>query len=204
MPTLANEKAMTDSGDSFLLVAAHERPPLSEAALRHKMAARAGMAHSSHWVSFRNREFVRSRLSHFHQAGPRSEDGLDLRPGGFEPGDEHAPQKIAGANPKHLRAVRDPARHSSKILILGDDDRAFGERARPDVGVIGVAQSDLSQCGRVMTPIAQPLCELGRKLCVHNEPHCLFGGNDDWMAELGNGVGEARTDVFWLQVRKVH
>jgi hypothetical protein len=35
-----------------------------------------------------------------------------------------------------------------------------------------------------MTPIAQPLGELGRKLRVNNEPHCLFGGNDDGMAEL--------------------
>ena len=54
-----------------------------------------------------------------------------------------------------------------------------------------------------MTPIAQPLSELGRKLRVNNEPHCLFGGNDDWMAELGNRVGEARTKVFRLQVREV-
>jgi hypothetical protein len=49
-----------------------------------------------------------------------------------------------------------------------------------------------------MPAIAQPLCELGRKLCVNNEPLRLLGGNDDWMAKLGNRVGEARTDVFGL------
>jgi hypothetical protein len=148
--------------------------------------------------SFKTASFVHRRLSHFHEAGARLEDGFDLRPDRFEPRNEDAPEKIAGANPKHLRAVRDPACHRGKILILGDDDGALGEGTRPDVGVISVAQPDLSQCGRFMPLIAQPPCELGRKLCVNNEPRRLFGGDDDGMAELGNGVGEARTDVFRL------
>ena len=94
--------------------------------------------------SFATVSFVRRRLSHLHQTGTRLEDGLDLRPDGFEARDEDASQKIARANPKHLGAVREPARHSSKVLILGDDDGALGERTRPDVGVISIAQSDLS------------------------------------------------------------
>jgi hypothetical protein len=142
-------------------------------------------------------------LAHFNEAGARPQQRLNLGPSSLKALDQDSAEQIARSHPKHLRSICDPNCHRGEVFVLCYDDCTLSERPRPDVGVVRIPEPDLPESRCLVPLVAKPGGALGQKLCVNNEPHRLFGGDDDGMAKLGHGVGEAGADVVPLEVGKV-
>lgn len=88
-----------------------------------------------------------------------------------QPGAQGGVGRVAHPQPDDHRSARLRLHPLRKILIFGDDDPVRGLGMSPDRAILRLAQSDLAHCLRVVTRLAQPACERGRKLGVDQELH---------------------------------
>lgn len=90
---------------------------------------------------------------------------------GFHPRTQGRIGRVTPSQPYDHRSRAGLRRACRKVLVLGHDDRAVFQRVRPDLAVLGVAQTCVLDVRGLVTGFAKPVRQRRRELRIDQKLH---------------------------------
>ncbi len=81
---------------------------------------------------------------------------------------------VAKTKPEQISLLAGPRGEDEEIFVFGDYDAIFSKGICPNLAVIGLTLAAIQNVDSIMSLGAQPACEGGRQLVVHEEFHAAM------------------------------